>query len=174
METSRRLIHPLMGATFVLSGLEALRDPKRPAPMKARPSASDVRRWSPPADAVVRATGAIQLMAGALLAAGRTRRVAAVALLGTVLPVTTGGHRFWEEEPCESRSVRRRILAKNLGLVAGLLLAALDTGGSPSLTWRARRRIEGSDLPATVHSVEGRVERVIPLTIWNRPADPAG
>ena len=197
MEPTRRLTLPLLGATFVLSGLDALRDPHRPrrpepAPVDAplreigetasagsdpmgtdpagtdpagteRPGPPSARRaWPPPPDVVVRATGVVQIVAGTLLVAGRSRRLAAVALLGTVLPTTTGGHRFWEEEPDEPGSLRRRILVKNLGLVGALLLAALDTGGSPSVAWRAHQRIADLDLPGMVHSVGERAEELAP------------
>jgi uncharacterized membrane protein YphA (DoxX/SURF4 family) len=173
MAISRRLTHPLLGLTFVASGIEALRNPHDPADGQHPPGSGGRNGTEPGGElpslpvagpgwplapqATVRLTGALQVVGGALLITGRCTRVAAVALLGSVLPTTIGGHRFWEEEPSEPGPVRRRILIKNLGLVAGLLLVALDTGGAPSVWWRAHRRLDELDVPGAVHTVEATV-----------------
>ena len=39
--------------------------------------------------------------------------------------------------------------AKNLGLLAGLLLAAADTAGAPSLRWRAQRALRKAQKSVT-------------------------
>lgn len=89
---------------------------------------------------LVRMNGMVQVGAGALLSVGKFRRLAALALIGSVIPVTYAGHRSWEEVDDDVRSQQRIHFLKNLGLLGGLILAALDTEGSPSLGWRARRR----------------------------------
>src|SRR5205807_669938 len=53
-------------------------------------------------------------------------------------PTTLAAHRFWEEEDPELRSQQQVHFVKNLGLLGGLMLAAADTEGKPSLAWRAR------------------------------------
>ncbi len=56
-----------------------------------------------------------------------------------MLPTTWAGHRFWEEtDPVQKRNQRVHFF-KNLGLLGGVLLAAVDTGGKPGMPWRARR-----------------------------------
>jgi uncharacterized membrane protein YphA (DoxX/SURF4 family) len=39
--------------------------------------------------------------------------------------------------------------AKNLGLLGGLLLAAADTAGAPSLRWRAQRALRKAQKSVT-------------------------
>ena len=65
-----------------------------------------------------------------------------VALLVTLIPTTIAGHRFWEEGDTAERDRQAIQLAKNAGLLGGLLAAALDTGGRPSVFWSGRRAAE--------------------------------
>ena len=53
-------------------------------------------------------------------------------------PKTAAGHRFWEHEGANRQQQLIHFL-KNVGLVGGLLIAAVDTEGKPSVGWRARR-----------------------------------
>ncbi|HUJ66530.1 MAG TPA: hypothetical protein VLX59_13380, partial [Acidimicrobiales bacterium] len=46
----------------------------------------------------------------------------------------------WEETDEATKAQQRIHFIKNLGLLGGLILAAVDTEGAPSLGWRARRR----------------------------------
>ncbi len=92
------------------------------------------------AEQLVRINGAVMVGAGTLMALGKFRRLAAVALIGSIIPTTYAGRRFWEEEDEASRAQQRIDFLKNLGLLAGLILEAVDTEGSPSLMWRATHR----------------------------------
>jgi uncharacterized membrane protein YphA (DoxX/SURF4 family) len=85
----------------------------------------------------VRANGAVQVGAGLLLAAGKAPRLASTALAVTLVPTTLAAHRFWELEG-EERKAQQVQFAKNLSLLGGLILAAVDTGGQPDLAWRAK------------------------------------
>ncbi len=91
-------------------------------------------------ETLVRLNGAVQVISGGLLAVGRFRRLASVALICSIIPTTYAGHRFWEETDDATRAQQRIHFFKNLGLLGGLILAALDTEGEPSLSWRAKRR----------------------------------
>jgi hypothetical protein len=62
-----------------------------------------------------------------------------VALLGSLVPTTVAGHAFWDAKTAEERARQRTQFLKNVGLGGGLILAAVDTEGKPSLGWRARR-----------------------------------
>lgn len=96
----------------------------------------------------IRVNGAVQVAGGLLLATGRLPRLAAGVLALTLVPTTLAGHRFWEAEG-DQRAAQRVHFTKNLGLLGGLLLAAVDTGGRPSLAWRAtHRRSAHRQLPA--------------------------
>ena len=92
------------------------------------------------AETLVRINGAVQIGAGVLLAVGKFRRVAALALIGSIIPTTYAGHRFWEESDPTTRAQQKMHFLKNLGLLGGLILAAFDTEGEPSLGWRAKRQ----------------------------------
>ncbi len=89
------------------------------------------------AEALVRINGAIQVGAGVLLATSTAPRPAAAVLAGTLVPTTLVGHPFWKVQNVAMRRAEQMQFAKNLGLFAGLLLAAADTAGSPGLRWRA-------------------------------------
>lgn len=86
----------------------------------------------------VQANGAVQVAAGILLSTGKAPRLASAALAATLVPTTLAGHRFWEHEGTE-RAAHRTHFLKNVGLLGGLLLAAVDTEGRPGLAWRAKR-----------------------------------
>ena len=55
------------------------------------------------------------------------------------MPTTLAGHRFWEHEDPKERFGQTSHFLKNAGLLGGLLLAAVDTEGKPSVGYRARR-----------------------------------
>lgn len=59
-------------------------------------------------------------------------------LAGTLVPTTLAGHRYWEIEDKQERAQQRIHFLKNLTMLGGLLIAAADTGGNPSLAWRSR------------------------------------
>ncbi len=92
------------------------------------------------AEQAVRINGAVQFAAGALLAIGWAPRLSALALAGTLVPTTAAGHRYWEEDEPEQRMQQRIHFLKNLSMLGGLLIAAADNGGRPSLAWRGRSR----------------------------------
>lgn len=141
MTLIRRAARPLLATVFITGGLDQLRNPASKAPA-VQPVAEPVRKaasWLPEdPEQLVRINGAVQLTAGTLLALGRFPRLSALALAASVVPTTVAGHRFWEETDPKSKTMHRVQFQKNLGLLGGLLLAAVDTGGDPSLVWRAK------------------------------------
>jgi putative oxidoreductase len=145
MSISRRIARPLLASMFVSGGIDAVRNPETKAEA-ARAVTEPLRDWVPvlPEDAatLVRLNGLVQVGAGLLLATGKFRRLAALALIGSIVPTTYAGHRFWEEEDEATRAQQRVHFLKNLGLLGGLILAAVDTEGAPSLGWRAHRQAE--------------------------------
>ena len=144
MAMSRRIARPLLASIFVVGGIDALRNPAG----KATKGEIVVGHLSESVDAIpadpvvaVQVNGAIQIGAGVLLAIGKFRRLAALALIVSIVPTTLAGHRFWEESDQVSRKQQKIHFLKNLGLLGGLILAALDTEGEPS---RMRPRNAGS------------------------------
>jgi uncharacterized membrane protein YphA (DoxX/SURF4 family) len=136
----------MLSATFVANGAHALvnPDPLVPKAKRVTDRMAPLLDKAPdqlPTDVrtLVRVNGAVQAIAGLLLATGRGSRTAAAVLAGTLLPTTLAGHAFWEyEDPAERRAHQIQIL-KNLGILGGLLLAAVDTEGRPSLRYRTGR-----------------------------------
>jgi hypothetical protein len=96
----------------------------------------------------VRLNGAVQMAAGLLLSLGWFPRLAALVLAGTLVPTTAAGHRFWEDEEDADRAQQRIHFLKNLSMFGGLLIAAADTGGKPSIAWRARHSRQEARLVA--------------------------
>lgn len=145
MPVSRIIARPLLGSIFFVGGYNALRNPE-PLRQKARrvtdlvvPAARE-RGISIPddPDLLVRANAVTQIVAAAALASGRAPRMSATVLAGTLLPTTVAGHAFWEETDPTARKLQKVQFAKNLSVLGGLLLAAVDTEGRPGVAWRTR------------------------------------
>jgi uncharacterized membrane protein YphA (DoxX/SURF4 family) len=137
---SRRIARPLLASIFIAEGWGAIRDPGGDTEeVEAQPST--LTEGGVNASTVVRLNGVVQVGGGVLLALGKFPRLAALALMGTIVPTTYTGHRFWEEPDAEKRAQQRMQLLKNLGLLGGLIFAAVDTDGAPSVAWRTRRRV---------------------------------
>ncbi|MCW2612613.1 MAG: hypothetical protein JWM15_3859 [Cryptosporangiaceae bacterium] len=141
MALARRLARPMLGAVFIASGIDALRNPGPRAELSAEVGARIARPLGLTEDpeTLVRINAGVQVGAGLLLVTGRFRRLAAVALLGSLVPTTVAGHAFWDAKTAEERARQRTQFLRNVGLGGGLILAAVDTEGKPSLGWRARR-----------------------------------
>jgi len=141
MSLTRWLARPMLASVFVTSGVDTLRNPA-PRVEKAEPVASKVASRLPLPDdteQLVKLNAAVQVVAGLLLSIGRLPRLAALALAGSIVPTTLAGHRFWEADDPQTKAQQQVQFTKNLGLLGGLILAAVDTGGAPSLSWRAKR-----------------------------------
>lgn len=142
MSISRRVAYPLLSSIFIAGGLDAALHPASKAKSAEAVTArlTQSLTWLPQdTEKLVRLNGAVQVGAGTLMAVGRFRRLAALVLIGSIIPTTLAGHRFWEEVDDVSRAQQRVHLLKNLGLLGGLILGVVDTDGAPSLGWRARR-----------------------------------
>lgn len=149
----------LLGGLFVAAGSQALLRPGRFA-AQAEPLADQVApllnkidpRLPTEAKALVQINGAVQVGAGLLLATSTAPRPAAAVLAGTLLPATLVGHPFWKVQNVAARRAEQIQFAKNLGLLGGLLLAAADTAGSPSLRWRAGHAVQHAKKKVREHT----------------------
>jgi uncharacterized membrane protein YphA (DoxX/SURF4 family) len=157
----RTLIRPLVAAPFIALGYQALRNPR-----PLRPAAEEV--GTPIADTVglpndpltlVNINAGVQVGAGVLLALGRMPRAASLALAGSLVPTTLAGHRFWESSDANDKKSQSIHFLKNVGMLGGLLMTALDHGGRPSVFWSSRRFISrtgrsiGSSAQSAAHAV---------------------
>ncbi len=142
----RRIARPLLSVAFIGQGVDALRNPK-PAADAARPALDGMRKLPDPvgtnvpsdAETFARFNAAVQIGGGLLLATGRLPRLASAALAFTVVPGSMGGHMFWTESDAQRKADERRAFMTDLSLLGGLIIAAVDTEGKPSLGWRGRR-----------------------------------
>ncbi|OBA99948.1 DoxX family protein [Mycobacteriaceae bacterium 1482268.1] len=142
----RRIARPLLSVAFIGQGVDALRNPK-PAADAARPALDGMRQLPDPigtnvptdAETFARINAAVQIGGGLLLATGKMPRLASAALAFTVIPGSLGGHMFWNETDPQRKTDERRAFMTDLSLLGGLIIAAVDTEGKPSLGWRGRR-----------------------------------
>jgi uncharacterized membrane protein YphA (DoxX/SURF4 family) len=141
---SRRIARPLLASIFIAEGWSAIRNPNAAGKALEPPSQPAAKDGAPLIDdpiTVARLNGIVQVGGGVLLAIGKFPRLASLALIGSIVPTTYAGHRFWEEPDADKRAQQQTQLLKNLGLLGGLIFAAVDTEGAPSVGWRTRRRV---------------------------------
>ncbi|MBD0418512.1 DoxX family protein [Streptomyces sp. TRM S81-3] len=168
MSLLRVVGRPMLASMFVAGGLNCLRNPGELAPLAepvVRPVADRVSALPDSTEQLVRLNGAVQVVGGVLLGLGRLPRLSALALAVTLVPTTLAGHRFWDAEGPD-RSQQTVHFLKNLSMLGGLLIAADDTGGAPSMLWRGRHAAQGLRRDA------GLVRRSVRATA--RPAAAAG
>lgn len=139
MGLSRRLAQPLLAASFVAGGVETLLDPG-PRVQRAREAGID-QLGIGDAATITRANAAVQVGAGAMLATNRLPRLSALVLAASLLPTTYAGHPFWSETDKQMRQQQRNSFLKNVGILGGLLVTALDRTRRESLAHRARHKI---------------------------------
>jgi putative oxidoreductase len=150
MTVVRRLARPMLASMFVWGGLDALRHPtsKTAAAESVGPAiAAQLPLLPEDPEQLVKINAAVQLGAGTMLALGRFPRLSSLLLAGSLVPTTLAGHRFWEIDDPQRRAQQQIHFFKNLGMLGGLMLAAVDTEGRPGLAWRARH--------ASHHAAEG-------------------
>lgn len=151
----------MLSAVFIGRGVEALRSPK-PAADAARPTLEGLSKLPDPvgtnvpsnAETVARITAAVQIGGGLLLATGKMPRLASAALAFSVVPGSLGGHMFWSESDPARKAEERRAFLTDVSLIGGLIIAAVDTEGKPSLGWRGRKAAE---------KVSGAVTAALPV-----------
>jgi putative oxidoreductase len=144
MTISSRVARPLLSGIFIFGGLEAVRNPEskvKKAEKVTKPLAGRIEALPDDAATYVRVNGGIQVAAGVLLALGKFRRLSALVLAGSIIPTTYAGHAFWDELDDEKRAQQKVHLLKNAAVLGGLILAATDTEGAPSASWRIKRRV---------------------------------
>ncbi|MFD6161238.1 DoxX family protein [Nocardia sp. NPDC060256] len=152
----RRLARPLLATVFVVEGVDTLRHPETRVKaatelvqrgQRQLPEEYAAKLPSDPGTAV-RINAGAQVAGGVLLALGKAPRLAALVLAATVIPATVTEQDFWNEPDPAQKASKRNAFLKDLGLLGGLMIAAADTEGKPSLGWRGKRAAR--DAAATV------------------------
>jgi len=147
MTVLRAFARPMLASVFAVQGWETLRRPERLVPLAEpviRPIAERVPAVPDDTEQAVRLNGAVQLVAATLLGLGWFPRASALAIASTLVPTTAVGHRFWEVKDEQERAQQRIHFLKNLAMFGGLLIAAADTAGRPSLAWRGRHAVRSA------------------------------
>jgi uncharacterized membrane protein YphA (DoxX/SURF4 family) len=142
MDPLRLVARTSLGAVFIGGGLDSLQSPAPRAEVAA--PVTELAREAVPSlpdndVTLVRINAGVHVVGGSLLALGKLPRLSALALAGSLIPTTLGGHRFWEAKSEEEKKQQQLHFTKNLAMFGGLLFAALDRHGQPSLAWRAKR-----------------------------------
>lgn len=148
MSLIRSIARPLLAAPFILEGVRTAMQPEReldvaPAAFaqvdktlekSAVPSAIDSRT-------LVRSAGVVAAGAGLLYATNRAPRLAAGLLLVTTSVGIANRKRVWELRG-EERMQEIQAIVTDAGLLGGILLAVVDTDGSPSVGYRVNKLVE--------------------------------
>jgi putative oxidoreductase len=173
----RRIARPMLAAVFVSGGIETLRNPAPrveaadPLVSKAADQVIDkvpeqalnkvpdkvVDKVPTDTESLVKLNAAAQIGAGIALALGKFPRLSALVLASSVVPTTLAGHRYWEKDDPEERAQQQKHFFKNMGLLGGLLLAAADTHGKPSVAWRTKHAAKSA-----ANSVRDTANSVLP------------
>jgi len=161
MSLTRRVARPLLATIFIAGGIEALRnsgaqvDTAEPI----APTIGETVGLGDDTEQLVQINAAAQVAGGVLLATGKLPRVASLVLAASLIPTTAAGHAFWEMEEGPAKKEQQTHFLKNVSLLGGLLLAAVDTAGKPSLGWRAKRaaRAAKKSVAGTRDSVSEKV-----------------
>ncbi len=167
MTATRMIARPLLASMFVVGSVNALKNAPALA-TRAKPVADRIRpllaKAAPqvpvPEDTVtlVRINAAAQLVAAVALARGRAPRLSSAVLAASLAPTTAAGHQFWKESDPEARANQRIHFFKNLSMLGGLMLAAVDTEGRPGVAWRARHVATGARREVRHRGREARLE----------------
>lgn len=144
MSLVRRFARPLLASSFIVSGIDRLRDPDSAQHLatgldlaaKTTPQLSALRGQE---KLIGQALAASQVAAGTLFALGRFPRLSSTILLATGSINSYIEYRASEVETKEAKSARRHGALRNISLLGAISLASVDTDGSPSLAWRAAK-----------------------------------
>src|SRR5687768_4122767 len=108
----RRIARPLLAASFVNDGVDALRNPQAhvagaaPLVEKVAGAADKQLPMQLPKDTAqwVKIIAGVKVGAGALFALGRFPRLTALLLGATAVPTALAQHRFWEATDPEEKA----------------------------------------------------------------------
>lgn len=169
MRPVRTTARVLLSGIFFASGARALANPEPLVPKAKRVTdriAPLLEKADPrlPTDArtLIRLNGAIQVGGALLLATGILPRPAALLLAGSLVPTTIAGHAFWTVDDPAERYQQKVHFLKNLSLLGGLLLAAADTQGQPSLRWRTSHFVHDQRRSARLALKAAKMGRHLP------------
>ncbi|SPT53372.1 DoxX [Actinomyces bovis] len=167
MDLLRLVARPLLAAPFILDGIDAV---TRPGPHveKFQVVANGLEKLGLPpvmnsdAKLMTRVSGAASVLAGLGLATGMAPRSSATVLAALNVPLTLVNNPAWLRSSTKTRSQQLSGLARGAAVGAGLVMAALDRGGKPSLSWwLANQREHKAELAAVREATAAAVEQAV-------------
>ncbi|WP_127131791.1 DoxX family protein [Georgenia sp. SYP-B2076] len=134
------LARPLLASAFVADGLDSILRPDKHA-AKFRRVEPVLTKFGVPAaltsDArtLARVSGVVTTLSALMLATGRRPRTSALTLAVMNIPLTLVNNPVWDASGQQRQEYLSGLL-RGLSVAGGLLYAAADRGGKPSLGWR--------------------------------------
>ncbi len=119
MSMIRSAGHILLSSIFIARGADSFLKPGGRV-------ATVANAGIPAPEQAVVLNGAAMVAGGTLLALGFTPKLAAIILLGALIPTTWVGHAFWKEEDQAKFQSQLTQFYKNAGLIGGLLLVLAE------------------------------------------------
>ena len=119
MSLVKTLGHTLLGYMFITGGYGAFSEPG------GRVAKVD-QAGIPAARQAVILNGGTMVVAGTALAVGFLPKLAALLLIGSLIPTTFVGHPFWQETNPQARANHKIHFTKNLAMIGGLLVVLLE------------------------------------------------
>lgn len=132
----------MLASTFVADGVDAVLRPQHHVERFKNVTPLLEKAGVPPvltsdAAMITRISGVVSVLSGLMLATGRRPRTAALTLAVLNVPLTLVNNPVWAASGAEQRKRYASGLLRGVSLGGGLLLAAADRDGKPSLSWRA-------------------------------------
>ena len=137
----------MLASIFIVQGYDTLRHPEKVAaradkvvgPLKQRVSA-----LPDDTEQLVRINGAVSWWPARCWRSAASRGCPPWPWRPRWFPTTLAGHPYWETKDEKERAQQRVHFLKNLTMLGGLLIAAADTEGNPSLAWRSRHAVQAA------------------------------
>ena len=119
MSMIRSAGHILLSSIFIARGADSFLKPGGRVTVVANAGI-------PAPEQAVALNGVAMVAGGTALALGFAPRLAALILLGALIPTTLVGHAFWKEEDQAKLQLQLTQFYKNAGLIGGLLLVLTE------------------------------------------------
>lgn len=157
------LARPLLAIPFITSGVDSIRRPHKHVEAVERVNPTLEQLGVGPLSAgtittLTRVSGGVRIAAGYCMARGKKPRLAALTLATSEIMFAAIRNPVWLSQG-EERTKHLAGLASSAGLIGGVLVAAGDRRGKPSLGWRLEnRRSHKEDLDLLADQYEAELE----------------
>lgn len=175
MSLVRKLARPMLASSFIVSGVDRLRDPDS---SKHLTKLVDLAASTTPQLSVLKGQEELvgkvlagsQVAAGVLFALGKFPRLAATQLFLTGAINSYIEYRATEVHTEDEKVARRNAALAHGSLLGAIAISAVDTEGNPSLVWRASRLSDkvaskssqiASDVQDVAHDAQKKVSGLL-------------